>query len=67
MSEPLNTDFWSALSPPEAAVLERLGIRRRFPRGHALLQQQAGHAVEAGETRHLARRAVGIGVGDVGE
>ena len=39
MSELLSTDFWSALSPPEATVLERLGTRRRFPRGHALLHE----------------------------
>lgn len=39
MSELLSTDFWSALSPPEATVLERLGIRRTFPRGHALLHE----------------------------
>jgi hypothetical protein len=35
--------------------------------GHMLLEQQASHAMEAGETRHLPGRAFGIAVCDVGE
>jgi CRP-like cAMP-binding protein len=39
MSAPRSTDFWSALSPPEAAALQERGLRRTFARGQALLHE----------------------------